>query len=635
MTFDPSKYLAEKTGGQTGFDPSKYLAEKTGEQAGSEWESDTPMPASGLLNRKPRVKPHQRAYAAGYGALTGLAGGAGDIESMFTSANPAQSPALRGHETVFPTSSEVGQGLQKLGLPKPKEGTENWQTAGQLALVAPAIPALARGATAGYGALSAKAKQGVAALRGAEIPAAQNVAKSAAQKAVASGESTLASQIDRESRIATGFEKRAAERHAELEKAMTVDTPSLSTQGAYARSTYETTIEAAVKARREAYAELIPKAMAEAAVKESAGEVVRISPAVVPLKRLAKLAEDTPLEGKLEGLIDAIEGSRKGKGQVSPIVSQFGAPLRSEGAAAVPKTFEQLEQTTKMLKDIAYSSPMEGYSAIIKKAARDAAGALDASLAEFAPTYGKAKATYAKMSEPIESVNTRLGRALRGTEGGLQEKAYNKIADQDLPGKLFAKKEGIELMVDAFAGGAKATKESRKAAQLKVDGMVEKWLLESMRGKTGAQSADKLAQMRSTLEGAPAVGAKLTARAKGLAQKEADLRTASEQAAAARSSRAARMRAQDTVRIAREEGDSLSRLPDKVSQKKALDAYMRAIEAGRRSGVVSADEMRTVHELISRKNTLEEKMKSAQKVASYLKVAGAIGAEETIRRTLF
>jgi hypothetical protein len=74
----------------------------------------------------------EKAYAFGHGLVTGALGAPGAFESMITVPAPEGSP-LRGHETVFLTPEEISGGFEKLGIPQPRAGTENWQLLGELA----------------------------------------------------------------------------------------------------------------------------------------------------------------------------------------------------------------------------------------------------------------------------------------------------------------------------------------------------------------------------------------------------------------------------------------------------------------------------------------------------------------------
>jgi hypothetical protein len=89
-------------------------------------------------DKPPKPSLGEEAYAGAVGLASGVLGGVGDIESMVTT--PAKDPKLRGYETVFPTSENVRTGFEKLGLPKPAQGTEASLRLGELA------PAIAGGA---------------------------------------------------------------------------------------------------------------------------------------------------------------------------------------------------------------------------------------------------------------------------------------------------------------------------------------------------------------------------------------------------------------------------------------------------------------------------------------------------------
>jgi hypothetical protein len=98
-----------------------------------EWEDIAPAPKP----KAPEPTFGQQAYAGGYGLVTGLLGGPGEMESMFVP--PGTKPELAKIATVFPTVENVRAGAEKLGL-QPAPGTETAQFVGEIA------PAVALGA---------------------------------------------------------------------------------------------------------------------------------------------------------------------------------------------------------------------------------------------------------------------------------------------------------------------------------------------------------------------------------------------------------------------------------------------------------------------------------------------------------
>lgn len=82
----------------------------------------------------------KKAKAFGYGALTGLVGGPGELEEfgaytvpeMVGAREKGQRDKVMGRETIFPTVKEVQQVLGKVGVQKPREEVSGYQTAGEI-----------------------------------------------------------------------------------------------------------------------------------------------------------------------------------------------------------------------------------------------------------------------------------------------------------------------------------------------------------------------------------------------------------------------------------------------------------------------------------------------------------------------
>lgn len=97
----------------------------------------------------------QKAYATGYGAVSGLVGGPGELESFGAYTVPqvfgagGEPQKFAGRQTIFPTMEEVSRGMSAVGIPQPAPGTSGYQTAGEIiGGFGTAIPGLIRGGRA-------------------------------------------------------------------------------------------------------------------------------------------------------------------------------------------------------------------------------------------------------------------------------------------------------------------------------------------------------------------------------------------------------------------------------------------------------------------------------------------------------
>lgn len=110
---------------------------------------------------KERAQPQEptfgeKAGALGYGGVTGLVGGLGELEKFGAYDVPeflglrekGERDKLAGRETIFPTIEETQKGLKKLGIEKPREEVGGYQTAGEiLGGFGTSLPGMVRGGT--------------------------------------------------------------------------------------------------------------------------------------------------------------------------------------------------------------------------------------------------------------------------------------------------------------------------------------------------------------------------------------------------------------------------------------------------------------------------------------------------------
>ena len=451
---------------------------------------------------------------------------------------------------------------------------------------------------------------------GADVPAARLSAAQASKtavKAAASGVVQRARALD--------SVRQALETKLQLSQRVP---PDLHTQGTTIRSAFTGAMDAAKTARSAEADKLFAASKAEAAAKEASGKRVDTTAAENALSGMIDKAQGIPdLEAGLKKMLSAIKG--RPESDAPAILGPTGVPLKS--TTPTGKTFDQLELTRRYLNDIGYGSDLEGYPAILRKEARDAAKKIDEAMQNFSPAFAKYKEQYAKMSEPLNSMGTKFGRAVTGTEGGLQEDAYAKVAASDLPSRLFAKKDGIALLTDALAGGKNATKAARDAAQKQVDTMVENWILEQSRGKKPSAALEGLSApgMRSALTGAPAVESKLRAQ---FGQQAGYERTLAEMAKAGKTPPMSAETA-TKMRDKLQQADTLLAQKSATSKQQALKLYEESLASARNARLIPADKYKAALGLIERANTLEEKAMRARKIAKWFGYGAAftVGAE--------
>lgn len=544
--------------------------------------------------------PVQSAFNAGNAALEAIpkiADIAGGKLSEFATAHGASPEVAGGIGAAVPTIAAAAPLLTPAGDIK------------ALAKGAEALPGAIKSGYEGAADLLGRAKAGVSDLlgtvRGTTAAKGQEEAMSAARKAMegeAESKSGLSAEEKLRGKATTGI-KASLEKSISAEKNAPV--PNLREQGETARNEVKKVTDTAAALRRTTADKEFTNVKTLAAQKEASGGRVNTEAVQKPLEELKNLSGGIPaLSHQVDQLLNATKGTR---------------------------SFEELELSRRYLNDIAYSGPLEGYGSVVKNAAREASHALDKAMQEFVPQFKEYKDNYRKMSEPLDAMNTRLGKAIHGTEGGITGDVYAKVEAQDLPGRLFSKAGGIEAMTDMLAGGVKASPEAKAEAGKKVDAMVENWLRESIAGKSTTEAALKQVtspQMRATLTAAPKVGEKITGELKTLAGREKTVKQLDE--FTERAKVAAKKHAEDAVKIKTEieRADNIAKGKSAASQKEALNIYLSTLK----SGNIGSPQYKAAIQLIDRAHTLEEKMARARKIAGWIGAGGAVAAEETIRR---
>lgn len=411
----------------------------------------------------------------------------------------------------------------------------------------------------------------------------------------------------------------------------------LDAQGSLIRGAFNGSIESAKRARNAEADILFAQARDAAQAKEAAGARIDISKIEDELLELRKQAAGIkPIETQIDSMLGAVrpaEAPRAGP-QPPQFVDTRGNPIpRAPAAATAPtgKTFAQLELARRYLNDVAYAGEAEGFPAIVRNQAKSTAKSIDQAMQSFVPEFGAYKDRYKVMSEPLESLNTRLGKIISSTEGGLQEGAYAKTAAADLPAKLFSRKEGIDLLTDALAGGKNATPEARVQAASQVDKMVENWLLKSL-------SAEKPEAALSKLR-APGTEAALTAApgAAGRVQQRFDQLSQLGQSSAdlAKRIEGVGKSVEDSQKIAgqlRKQAEMAERLATSDSvmlQGEGYSSYRNMIKSARKNDLLSQEQYDSIQNLFDRAATLKEKSDLARRIAAALGIS--VGGAEIVK----
>jgi len=369
-----------------------------------------------------------------------------------------------------------------------------------------------------------------------------------------------------------------------------------------------------------------PKAEAEAAAKEAAGQYVATPDIRADLQSVMKEAEGIPgLQTEIKGYLSALGGKNEIATPQAPgvpgIQHTFSPNAPPPAVAAQPKTFSQLVLVSRFLHDVVNSGNFQGFSAIGQRTALNTANKLDAALEAHTPAYAAAKEEWAANSKPLADMNTKYGKVLEATAGDSREPV---VAAQDLPKRLFAEKEGIEIYRRLLAG-KDPTPEALAEAEKTTNRLVENWVLAKV-PESGAAAAKQIApgsQLASTLQAVPKVAESLKTRFDTRAALEASSERLAKQADAARASgekalTASQKQAEATrlistrIKTDLDNVDILAARPDATSQTEAINGCLSILERERRAGLITPEKYRAAETLISKANIAEEQAITAE-----------------------
>lgn len=551
-----------------------------------------------------------------------------------------------GLQKQLPMAGDAfSQGLTELGFPEAQTARE--KTVQTIAEVAPAVAA--GGALGGKAAIPA-AKKLVSTYRG-------QVAKARSEEA-AKAITKVSAQAQKEAELSALKQQQIAQREAQkaesaavqrqkVEKALATPpkTTSLHETGTVLRGAISDAMGQAAAYRAAEGEKLFKSAQEAAKVKAAAGQFIDTSAALKPVEELLSHVRGVPgLEEKVTSMTRMLQAAHPEQKKATILFDRHGEPLVTGAPDTTPMTFEHAEVIRRYLNDIAYSADMEGYPGIARRAAKEAVQGLDKAMGEYVPEFKQYKEGWAQLSKPLESMGTKLGRAVFGAEGGIKDEAYAKVAAQDLPGKFFANREGVDTLVDALAGGKGADAVARAHAEKLAQGMALKYFEEKAR-LMGAEAMQKFVQapaQRGALEAMPKVQSALERQATlGVGRTaKVELLKSAESAAARRSEEAAKAAREfrQTISNLREQvfkADTLAMQQSVAFQSQALTGYKKALEGARKVGAVSDTDFQAMMAMLDRAKTAQEKMQFLRhtvKTALWVTVGVGAGAETVLHK---
>jgi len=440
----------------------------------------------------------EKAGAFVYGLATGIPGSVGDIEAMLPGGPEVGAKgkgALKGYETVFPTTQNIQAGLTKLGVPEPRKEVSGYKTAGELA---PAVVAGGKGlyelGKYGFGKLSGLFGGGKELSEALKSKTAGLITEETA-KAGKRAETA-------ESRA--GVAEKVAEREAGKPATAYGQLPGVTTttEAGVVKPIPQSLDEIGTTIRTETnkvYDNL--KATRQANAEKNKGDAFNFA----RQKELGGAkAEDTQAYKEVMSEIDRLIKDKEtglAVATLDPIKNPLLAIRRAldpryvdEATGMVrgkPVSFEGLEQLRRFLRDRSYGIPAEGFDAINQQRAGKLADAVERVMSEFSNgKIDKFINQYRKDSEPLRVFQTKVGKALVDEQLVGKGVNYASVPAQSIPTKAFKSKEDYRALVDALGGNEKLAQDQARryfAAQIESK-------------KTGAQMQEFLRSNRTMLK---------------------------------------------------------------------------------------------------------------------------------------
>ncbi len=418
----------------------------------------------------------EKAEGFVYGLATSIPGMVGDIETMLPGGPEVGAKgqgALKGHETIAPTTENIREMLTKVGLPPPPNpAVKGYITAGE---IAPAVvgggKAVYESGKALYGlgktlaerlSLGKTSRELAESLRSATEKQAGQIAKQTGQEMT---------DAEQRSAIAGKAEEKAGRGGETALKPL----PGVTTEmeagrfkpiaqtaqdiGTRIKDSANKVMET-LRSKRNANAEKNKQAaFGEAFKKEALGQSIKDTKAYNNALEEIDTMIKNPTTGLSNAPVGEIENQLK---KVRGILDRTIVDVDGTVISRAPASFEGLEDARRFLRDRSYGMPAEGYDAISQQMAGRLADRIEAIQKEFSPSIEKFLKQYAKDSEPLRVFQSNIGKALTDVQLPSGGTNFATVSAQNIPSRVFDSKENYDALIKAFGGDRKLAEAEAK-----------------------------------------------------------------------------------------------------------------------------------------------------------------------------
>ena len=406
------------------------------------------------------------------------------------------------------------------------------------------------------------------------------------------------------------------------------------------KETRDSVVDAAkgyMEAREEAYAPVKAEGLQSAMSKFKSGRKVELHNALPAAREFESAIEGIPgVDPKANSYLKLLQGAtEEPKASGIVLTDKYGRPQATPPSVTPinnisERSPENLMNAIRYFQDVAYGGEMSGWGSLGKKHAGDIVRGLKADLYAYEPKLGQASDIYRDMSEPLRAMSTKFGKAIESTEGGLKKDVFSKVAEQDLPERIFTKKEGVEQMKELLGGTPEAS--------AKVDGWFERWLGEKIRNLSseGAASHLRSSKIQPPLSAVDqnsivprlneGIGKKavLEAEGKELTGLSSDV---------AKKSRSIASKSEN-ISTGVEEAERLAADGTKKGITDSLAKYDSMLSSLQREGKFTRSEFQAAKDYINKAQGAAEKRDLYRKIFKWSAVPGTVGIEEAVRRNM-
>ena len=406
------------------------------------------------------------------------------------------------------------------------------------------------------------------------------------------------------------------------------------------KETRDSVVDAAkgyMEAREEAYAPVKAEGLQSAMSKFKSGRKVELHNALPAAREFESAIEGIPgVDPKANSYLKLLQGAtEEPKAPGIVLTDKYGRPQATPPSVTPidnisERSPENLMNAIRYFQDVAYGGEMSGWGSLGKKHAGDIVRGLKADLYAYEPKLGQASDIYRDMSEPLRAMSTKFGKAIESTEGGLKKDVFSKVAEQDLPERIFTKKEGIEQMKELLGGTPEAS--------AKVDGWFERWLGEKIRNLSSEGAASHLRSSKiqpplsavdrnsivprlnegiSKKAALEAEGKELTGLSSDVAKKSQSIASKSE-----------------NISTGVEEAERLAADGTKKGITDSLAKYDSMLSSLQREGKFTRSEFQAAKDYINKAQGAAEKRDLYRKIFKWSAVPGTVGIEEAVRRNM-